>query len=348
MSSLKSGLKPRPHRRARRRGHLPRRSSASTASTSVTANAITAIDTLRHRLTGDHVVRHHRPSPLPRPRHRRRRPPRRHHLAPSRSTCPTATASTSATPTSPSGEHDVCVVGATDHAVELTVKYVDAGPQRRPRRHRAWTLSRLSPAGSAILRQLEHDRQATILYRSTPKSVTLIDGHPLIEFLDRHTPDLQFDAVVFAPPRLLPYPGRLHRSPTTALASRRVWFVGQPDASDNEPGTAHPDTVAPGNQIGMAIAEACFPELDISQMPSPTERRALATRGSSTSCAPSTTTPPSPASTRTTPTCGSCGSGPTPVRPRSSPASTPRSASATGSRASTTPTTPPPTPGGTS
>jgi ferredoxin--NADP+ reductase len=171
----------------------------------------------------------------------------------------------------PSGEHDVCVVGATDHAVELTVKYV-AGGHNVVLAATGMDPSRLSPAGSSILRQLEHDRQATILYRSSPKSITVIDGHPLIEFFDRHTPDLQFDAVVFAPPRLLPYPADFPVS-DEALASQRVWFVGAPDTSDNEPGTARPATVAAGNEIGVAIAEACFPEIDTSQIPSLTERR---------------------------------------------------------------------------
>lgn len=168
----------------------------------------------------------------------------------------------------PAGEHDVCVVGATDHAVELTVKYV-AGGHNVVLAASGMDPSLLSPAGSAILRKLEHDRQATILYRSSPKSISLIDGHPLIEWFDRHTPDLQFDAVVFAPSRLLPYPADFSIS-DDALASNRVWFVGEPDPDD----AAVPATTAPGNKIGVAIAEACFPEIDVSQLPSPTERRA--------------------------------------------------------------------------
>lgn len=165
----------------------------------------------------------------------------------------------------PGGEHDVCVVGATDHAVELTVRYVAAG-HNVVMAASGMDPSKLSPAGSAILRSLEHERRATILYRSAPRMISLLDGLPLVEFADRHTPDLQFDHVVFAPPRRHPHPTGFPID-DAAIEAGRVWFVGDPDAD-------RPATTAPGNEIGLAIATACFPEIDLSQMPSPTQRRA--------------------------------------------------------------------------
>jgi ferredoxin--NADP+ reductase len=51
-----------------------------------------------------------------------------------------------------------------------------------------------------------------------------------------------------------------------ALATGRVWFVG-------DPGEGNPETTAPGWQVGVKLAEACFPELDVAPMPSPATRR---------------------------------------------------------------------------
>lgn len=164
----------------------------------------------------------------------------------------------------PPSIHDVCVVGTTDHAVELTVRYSMAG-HHVVLAASGMDPSRLSPAGAATIRRLERERAATILYRSTPKVIDMIDGLPLIEFADRHTPDLVFDAVVFAPPRRAPAAGDLGIT-DRALDAGRVWFIG-------EPGSSGAATVAPGSDIGIELAKACFPEIDISRLPSPRARR---------------------------------------------------------------------------
>ncbi len=163
-----------------------------------------------------------------------------------------------------SGSLDVCVVGETDHAVELAVRYTTVG-HRVVLAAGGMDPAKLSPAASAILRRLERDRLATILYRASPMKVDLIEGLPLVDFGDRRTPDLQFDHLVFAPPRLTPNPDDFAIT-DAAMKSKRVWFVGDGDATGS-------GSTAPGNEVGMAIAQACFPEVDTSQQPSRQERR---------------------------------------------------------------------------
>ena len=78
-------------------------------------------------------------------------------------------------------------------------------------------------------------------------------------------PDLQFDHVVYAAPRIMCGPEEVGVS-EAALASGHVWFIG-------EPGDDKPVTTAPGWQVGFAMAEASFPELDVAPMRSRFERR---------------------------------------------------------------------------
>src|SRR5205085_698200 len=60
------------------------------------------------------------------------------------------------------------------------------------------TPKKLSPIGQAMLRRLERERMATILFRAVPVRITEDDGLPLANFGDRRTPELEFDRVVFA------------------------------------------------------------------------------------------------------------------------------------------------------
>lgn len=150
---------------------------------------------------------------------------------------------------------DVLIVGYTDHAVELTATTAAAGARvvlaaggMKPRR--------LSPAGAAMLRRLEIERRATILYRSTPSEVADSDGYPMVYFGDRRTPDLQFDHVVFASHRRTLTPEEAGLTPE-ALESGRVWFLGEPTEEDRA------TTVAPGWRIGLEVAAACFPDLEL-------------------------------------------------------------------------------------
>ncbi len=164
-------------------------------------------------------------------------------------------------------DEDVLVVGYTDHAVELTAMMAAAGA-RVVLAAGGMDPTRLSPAGEHMLRRLERERRATLLYRSVPEQIANVNGFPMAYFADRHTPDLQFDHVVFAS-------GRCVLSPTdvgltdAALATGRVFFVGEPD----EASTDHAAPIVPGWRIGTAIAETCFPELELPAPPDEIVRR---------------------------------------------------------------------------
>ena len=161
-------------------------------------------------------------------------------------------------------DQDILVVGLSDHAVELTAQYVDAG-NRVVLAAAGMDPTLLSPAAASALRALERGRQATLLYRSTPQVITFAGEFPMVEFGDRRTPDLQFDHVVFASPRHVFSPAEVGVSPA-ALDSGKVWFLGDP-ADDR------PATTAPGWQVGVAMAEALYPEVDVAPPPTPLERR---------------------------------------------------------------------------
>ena len=160
-------------------------------------------------------------------------------------------------------DQDVLVIGTTDHAVEVATT-LSAQGGRVVLAAGGMDPARLSPAAENMLRRLERDRKATLLYRSTPESIGQIDGYPMAYFGDRRTPDLQFDHVVFAPPRRTLNPAQVGLTPA-ALDSGRVWFQGQ-DGSD--PGLR----VSPGWRIGLDIARACFPELALAEPARPADR----------------------------------------------------------------------------
>ncbi len=161
-------------------------------------------------------------------------------------------------------ESDVLVVGYTDHAVELTAQIAATGA-RVVLAAGGMDPGRLSPAGSFVLKQLERERRATLLYRSTPEQITDTDGYPMVYFGDRRTPDLQFDHVVFATRRETLQPADVGLT-KAGLDSGRVWFLGEPDEDSNAP-------TAPGWRIGLEIATACFPELEVTQRPPSIDRR---------------------------------------------------------------------------
>ena len=164
-------------------------------------------------------------------------------------------------------DQDILVVGISDHAVEMTTelarrggRVVLAGGGMDP--------TRLSPAAENMLKRLERERKATLLYRSVPDSIGLVGGYPMAFFNDRRTPDLQFDDVVFAPRRRLPDSGTLGLT-QAALDSGRIWFQGGPDEDDAD----DERQISPGWRIGLDIAQHCFPELDLTEPPSPADRR---------------------------------------------------------------------------
>src|SRR5438552_3979297 len=123
-------------------------------------------------------------------------------------------------------DQDILIVGSTDHAVELTDKAAMAGA-RVVLAAGGMTPKRLSPIGQTMLRRLERERQATILFRSVPVRITEDDGLPLAVFGDRRTPDLEFDRVVFASGRT-PVTTEAVGLTDAAAASGRVWALGIP------------------------------------------------------------------------------------------------------------------------
>lgn len=186
-------------------------------------------------------------------------------------------------------EDDVMIVGYTDHAVEYTATACAAGA-RVVLAAGGMDPTLLSPAGDHMLRRLERERRATLLYRAVPEHIGDVGGYPMAYFGDRRTPDLQFDHVVFASLRRTLTPAEVGCTPE-ALATGRVWFLGEPEApgsssspspgasaggetssdpaagAESGPTAADPGLVpvptAPGHRIGVAIAEHCFPELDL-------------------------------------------------------------------------------------
>ncbi len=164
----------------------------------------------------------------------------------------------------PFSDDDILVVGLSDHAVELCAQLVDTG-NRVVLAASGLDPSLLSPAAATVLRRLERERQATLLYRSTPKNFTLVNGFPMADFGDRRTPDLQFDQVVFAPGRIMAQPDAVGTT-AAALESGKIWFIG-------EPGDDAPATTAEGWQVGVQMAEALFPELDVAPVAPGLERR---------------------------------------------------------------------------
>lgn len=162
-------------------------------------------------------------------------------------------------------DQDILVIGGDDHAVELATMLVTAGG-RVVLAAGGMDPTKLSPAAENMLRRLERERKATLLYRSMPDSIGDVGGFPMAYFSDRRTPDLQFDAVVLSPPTAVLGPSAIGVS-AEALASNRAWFEGKGEST----GPGH--NVAPGWRIGLDIARACFPELDLAEPAPPAERR---------------------------------------------------------------------------
>ena len=161
-------------------------------------------------------------------------------------------------------DKDILVIGYSDNAVELVA---------RAAHHGASVVmaaggidpARLSPAGEHMLRRLERERRATILYRSIPNQIGQVDGDPLAYFDDRRTPDLEFDHIVFASTRHQPDETR---APITAaaIATGRVICLAR-DHEFNEGPIAH------GWEVGRVVADAVFPEIPLAPERTAIERR---------------------------------------------------------------------------
>ncbi len=162
-------------------------------------------------------------------------------------------------------QQDILVVGYTDHAVELVAKAAHGGANVVVAAG-GMDPAMLSPAGEHMLRRLERERRATILYRAVPTQIGEIEGLPMAYFDDRSTPDLEFDHIVFATQRHQPETARPHIT-ATALATGRVVFFGRP-------GEDVPGPCGHGWELGKVVAGAVFPDLELAPDPSEVLRRA--------------------------------------------------------------------------
>lgn len=161
-------------------------------------------------------------------------------------------------------DQDVLVIGHTDRAVEL-VAQAAAGSAGVVLAGGGLDPALLSPAGENMLRRLERERRATLLYRAVPDSIEIVDGYPMAYFDDRRTPDLQFDQVIIAAQRRTATPESVGASPE-AVGSPLLWFVGDDEIEGMNIGN--------GLVVGERIAAACFPEVPLSEPATPLARRA--------------------------------------------------------------------------
>ncbi len=160
---------------------------------------------------------------------------------------------------------DIMIIGLSDNAVELVANAAHRGG-RVVMAAGGMDPGRLSPAGENMLRRLERERRATVLYRSVPNQIGEIGGFPIAYFSDRRTPDLEFDHVVFATTRYRPESVR-NGVTDAAIATGRVIFLGLPDEDPSVP-------TARGWEIGNVVAAAAFPDLDVAPARSKLQQRA--------------------------------------------------------------------------
>ena len=130
-------------------------------------------------------------------------------------------------------DRDVLVVGYSDHAVELLAEGALRGG-RMVLAAGGMDPAKLSPAGEHMLRRLERERRATVLYRSVPDQISLVKGEPVAHFSDRRTPDLVFDEVTFASMRTRPPTASLGIT-DEALETGKIIFLGRPDEDPSVP-----------------------------------------------------------------------------------------------------------------
>ncbi|MEM7323677.1 MAG: NAD(P)-binding domain-containing protein [Actinomycetota bacterium] len=174
---------------------------------------------------------------------------------------------------------DIMIIGMSDNAVELVANAAHRGG-RVVMAAGGMDPGRLSPAGENMLRRLERERRATILYRSVPNQIGEIGnpqgssssaspnggGFPIAYFADRRTPDLEFDHVVFATTRRRPDAVRAVVT-DAAVATGRVIFLGVPDEDPSVP-------TAGGWEVGNVVADAVFPDLEVAPARSKLHQRA--------------------------------------------------------------------------
>lgn len=160
-------------------------------------------------------------------------------------------------------DDDVLVIGKTNNAVEVAA-LAAAGGAGVVLAAGGMDPARLAPAADSVLRRLERERKLTVLYRAVPDEIGERDGYPIAYFIDRRTPDLEFDHIVFASERVACEPDALGVT-DEALDSGKVWFQGVAGERVPNAGSSW--------EVGNLLAAACFPELDLPAPPSALRRR---------------------------------------------------------------------------
>lgn len=157
-------------------------------------------------------------------------------------------------------DRDVLIIGDSDHAAELLTE-ASASGARVVLAAGGMDPAQLAPASSAHLRRLEHDRLATVLYRSVPNDIWAAKEFPIAIFNDRRTPDLEFDHIVFASRRR---PAPLDKLTITdrAMTSGKVWFDGADVSGAGE-----------SWQLASHLGANCFPEIALPKAPLTWQRR---------------------------------------------------------------------------
>ncbi len=161
-------------------------------------------------------------------------------------------------------DRDILVVGHTNHAAELVAQATAAGAGVVVAAG-GMDPAKLAPAADAVLRRLERERRITVLYRAVPDEIGDTGEFPIAYFNDRRTPDLEFDHIVFASERCRPSVASLNIT-EAAINSGKLWFDGAPEDGIEVP---HGHSW----EVGTLLAAACFPELDVDEVPSDVRRR---------------------------------------------------------------------------
>lgn len=96
---------------------------------------------------------------------------------------------------------DVLIVGNDDYAVEAAKYMINRGANI-VLAMQTFSPARLSFATKKMIDILEQQRKLTVLYRSAPEKIELINGYPMAYFNNRQTPDLEFDYVIYSSTKL--------------------------------------------------------------------------------------------------------------------------------------------------
>jgi ferredoxin--NADP+ reductase len=132
---------------------------------------------------------------------------------------------------------DILVVGKDDRAVVLSSHFARNGARSVVLAAGDMNPDLLSDASQNVLKNLEHERLLTPLFRSVPQSVDCDEDGAMVHF-DRRTPDLQFDHVVYASETSFVEPERLGID-EAALHSGRLLYTRDVQSQTEFPSSPH-------------------------------------------------------------------------------------------------------------